>query len=513
MSIKGQDITTYYKADISDLKKGITEANKNIRLAQAEFKAVATRMDNWSKSTDGISAKLKSLNIILTEQKSKLENYKKQQMEMDKAYMENGKRVEELKANLQELADKGVSKTSEEYRTYKRALKDTEQEQIANKKASDDLKTKILEQQGAVNKTEKEIKNYKTVLSEIQSQENKVKTKTEELTDKIEKQQKGLNELKSKYQDVVLKQGKYSTEAKSLAKEIDSLSGELQENKTKMDNASKAADSLDKSLSDIDTETPNKGFTILNGTIANLISSGIKKLASAISGQLGSAISRVDTINSYKKTMQNLGYETEEVTDTTNKLKKGIEGLPTTLPNIMSMQQQYAALSGNIDEATKLTLALNNATLSGGQGQEIANSAMEQWYQIIAKGKPDMQSWTIINSAMPAQMNQIAEAVMGTGKKSQDLFSAWQEGTVTTQSVINALIALDTEGGSGLASFQKQALDASGGIETSMTNVKTAISNGLANIIEAIGTENIAIGFDNIKQAINKVIRWLDCKS
>ena len=101
--------------------------------------------------------------------------------------------------------------------------------------------------------------------------------------------------------------------------------------------------------------------------------------------------------------MQNLGYATEDVSRTTEELKTGIEGLPTTLPSIMSMQKQYAALSGNLDEATQLTLALNNATLAGGQGQEIANSAMEQWYQIIAKGKPDLQSWRIILQAMPAQ--------------------------------------------------------------------------------------------------------------
>ena len=152
MSTKGQDITTYYKADISDLKRGITEANKNMRLAQAEFKAVAAGMDDWSKSSDGVSAKLKSLNTILTEQKNKLENYKKQQNEMDKAYTENGKVVEILKSKLQDLADKGVSKTSEEYRKYQKELKLAEQEQISNKKASDDLKTKILEQQGRINK-------------------------------------------------------------------------------------------------------------------------------------------------------------------------------------------------------------------------------------------------------------------------------------------------------------------------------------------------------------------------
>ena len=516
MSTKGQDITTYYKADISDLKRGITEANKNMRLAQAEFKAVAAGMDDWSKSSDGVSAKLKSLNTILTEQKNKLENYKKQQNEMDKAYTENGKVVEILKSKLQDLADKGVSKTSEEYRKYQKELKLAEQEQISNKKASDDLKTKILEQQGAVNKTEKEIKNYNSVLTEVKSQENRVATQTETLTGKIEKQQKELDELKSKYQNVVLEQGKHSAEAKSLSKDIETLSTKLKTNKEKLENASSAADELDNSLSNINTEKANKGFTTLNATIANLISSGIKKLVSEINGQLNSAIARVDTINSYKKTMQNLGYTTDAVTDTTQKLKKGIEGLPTTLPNIMSMQQQYAALSGNIDEATELTLALNNATLAGGQGQEIASSAMQQWYQIIAKGKPDLQSWTIINGAMPAQMNQIAEAVMGAGKKSQDLFSAWQDGKVTTQQIKDAIVKLNTDGGGSLASFQQQALDASGGIETSMTNVKTAISNGLANIIEQIGAENIAGALDGIKKAIGEItpkiselIKWI----
>ena len=500
----GQDITTYYKADISDLKKGITEANKNIKLAQAQFKAAASSMDDWSNSSDGISAKLKSLTTILTEQKSKLANYQKQQEEMNSAYEKNGEIVEELKAKLQELADKGVSKTSDEYKEYKEALKDAEQEQTANKKKADELKTTILNQQAAVNQTEKEIDNYNTALAKAQSEESKAKSATGQLTSTIEEQQSELDELKTKYQNVVIAQGENSSEAKTLAKEIQDLSSELKTNKDKLENAADAADELDNSLENVDTDTLDTGLSTLSVTIGNLISSGIQKLASAITDQLDTAISRVDTLNAYEKTMTNLGYTTEEVTEASEALKEGIQGLPTTLTSVVSMQQQYAALSGNIDEATALTLALNDATLAGGQGQEVANSAAEQWYQIIAKGTPDQQSWTIINSAMPAQMNQIAEAVMGAGNQSQDLFEAWQDGTVTTQEVIDALIDLDTEGGSGMASFADQALDASSGIDTSMENVKTAIANGLANIIEAIGSENIAGAFDDIKVAINE---------
>lgn len=501
---KGEDITTKYKVDISDLKKNITEANTLIKESNSIFNKSVAGLDNWSNSASGLSAKIKQLQSNLEAQASKLTTYQKQLETAKKYEQEASKSVLALKEALNK-AKAEYGENSEEVKKLEKQLLEAEKAENSMKKQVSDLTVTVNNQEAVVEKTKKEIGNYEKALEGAKNEEERSKTATANLTKTIEEQQKELNELKSKYQDVVLKQGQYSAEAKILAKEIDSLSGELQENKTKADNASKAADELDKSLSDIDTETPNKGFTILNGTIANLISSGIKKLASAISGQLDSAISRVDTINSYKKTMKNLGYATEEVTDTTNKLKKGIEGLPTTLPNIMSMQQQYASLSGNIDEATKLTIALNDATLSGGQGQETANSAMEQWYQIIAKGKPDMQSWTIINSAMPAQMNQIAESVMGAGKKSQDLFSAWQEGTITTQSVIDAIIALDVEGGSGLTSFQRQAQDASGGIETSMTNLKTAISNGLANIIETIGTENIAAVFDSIKQSINQV--------
>ena len=47
---KGEDITTKYKIDISELKKGITEANNQIKLANSEFKKASAGMDDWSKS-------------------------------------------------------------------------------------------------------------------------------------------------------------------------------------------------------------------------------------------------------------------------------------------------------------------------------------------------------------------------------------------------------------------------------------------------------------------------------
>ena len=44
----------------------------------------------------------------------------------------------------------------------------------------------------------------------------------------------------------------------------------------------------------------------------------------------------------------------------------------------MQIEKQFLAFSGDLEKSTKLTLVLNDATLAGGQGQEVANSALTQ---------------------------------------------------------------------------------------------------------------------------------------
>ena len=152
-----ENVTTRFKVDISDLKAGITEANKQMRLANAEFNKASSGMENWAKSSTGITAKLKQLDSVLAAQKSKVQAYNEQLTRQKQAYAENGSRADQLRAKLQELADNGVSKTSEEYKKYQSELTKCEKEQIANQKAIDDLNVTILNQEAAVNKTEKEM--------------------------------------------------------------------------------------------------------------------------------------------------------------------------------------------------------------------------------------------------------------------------------------------------------------------------------------------------------------------
>lgn len=279
------EFTAKFKVDISDLKKNISEANKQIKLANATFKAETAGMGQWSKDADGLSKKLEQLKIVLSSQKTVLSSYQQQLEKQKAAYDENGKRAEQLKAKLQELASQGVAKTDEEYKKYQDALKSVLKEQENNGKACDDLKLSILKQQAAVNKTEADIKHYSSALDTLEAEQkaaaeaaSKQKTAYEQLQDTISDQESTLEALKKEYANVVLEQGKNSDAAQKLAKEIDNLSGELTDNKRQLSEADKAADEFDSSLEELDKDSrdASDGFTVMKGVLADLVASGIK---------------------------------------------------------------------------------------------------------------------------------------------------------------------------------------------------------------------------------------------
>lgn len=177
MAGNSQDITTKFNLDVSGFKKGIADANKSMKEANAEFKLATSSMGDWSKSSEGIQAKLKQLDDILGAQNTKLQAYRDQLSATEDAYRENEKRANELKSAMAQLVADGISPTSEEYKKYQRALKDVEKEQEKNEKSADELRTTLKNQEAAVNRTKKEQEDYEETLKDVQKAE-KLSAKT-----------------------------------------------------------------------------------------------------------------------------------------------------------------------------------------------------------------------------------------------------------------------------------------------------------------------------------------------
>ena len=59
------DFTSKFKVDISDLKQNIAEAQRQIKTANATFKAETAGMDKWSNDATGLAKKLEQLKSVL----------------------------------------------------------------------------------------------------------------------------------------------------------------------------------------------------------------------------------------------------------------------------------------------------------------------------------------------------------------------------------------------------------------------------------------------------------------
>ena len=62
-----------FSIDITNLKAGLTQANRLIKESNSEFKAAAAGLDDWTQSEEGLTAKLKNLNDVAELQAKKVD--------------------------------------------------------------------------------------------------------------------------------------------------------------------------------------------------------------------------------------------------------------------------------------------------------------------------------------------------------------------------------------------------------------------------------------------------------
>lgn len=259
-------------------------------------------------------------------------------------------------------------------------------------------------------------------------------------------------------------------------------------------------------------EKSNGGFgsivksSALFGTVAGaamaVVTGGINDMKSS----LGGAVARFDTLNAYPKVMAQMGYSTDDVTKSVGILKKGVDGLPTSLQDLTKSAQGFAILEKSATKGAETATALNDAFLASGASAGDASRGVEQYSQMLASGTVDLQSWRTLQETMPYALTKVANSFGLTGKSAErDLYAKLKAGQITVDQLNARFVELD----GGVNGFANTARTASGGIGTSFTNMKNAVVNGLTNMLTAIdngmktaGLGGIAAIFDQMKQGI-----------
>ena len=418
---KGEDITTRYKLDISDLKKNISEANNYIKLANSEFKKASSGMDDWTKSTDGLSAKLKQLKSTMEAQVSKLQSYQTQLQTAQKYEKQSASEIENLKKKLED-AKRAYGENSDEVRNLQSQLSSAEQAHSSIKQQISNLTVTINNQEAAVNKIEKEYSNYSTQLQNLQKAEERANSSTSKLSDTIDDQQKAVDDTKEAYKNALLQYGKNSSEAKNLAKEIKTLSGDLNDNKTKMQELDSAADKLDKSIDSAGKsadDASNGGFTVLKGALANLAADAVEGCINGIL-KLGGAL-----LNAGKQAIASYS-DYEQLVGGVETLFKDSSGI---VENYANNAYKTAGLSANeyMDTVTSFSASLLQS-LNG----DTAKSA-----EVADKAITDMSDNA---NKMGTSMESIQNAYQGFAKQNYTMLDNLKLGYGGTKSEMERLI-------------------------------------------------------------------------
>lgn len=236
------------------------------------------------------------------------------------------------------------------------------------------------------------------------------------------------------------------------------------------------------------------GITKVIGTSMNVLSSS-----------LDGAIDRFDTMQSYPKVMKSLGFASEQSQKSVAKLNQSVQGLPTSLTDVVTTSKSLASVTGNIDKATDTTIALNHAFLASGSSSADASRGLQQYSQMLAKGTVDMQSWRTLQETMAPALTKVAKKLGITSGNANELYAALQNGTITFDQFNDAMIECDTETGG----FADTALEASKGIKTSMTNIKSAVQNLEQGFMSAMNNmlKSKAMGglVDNLEKIKSKI--------
>ena len=244
-------------------------------------------------------------------------------------------------------------------------------------------------------------------------------------------------------------------------------------------------------------------FGVIAGAAQSLVNKGINLISESVTG----AIKRLDTLNNAPKILRNLGFSAEESAKSVKKIADGLSGLPSKLDDIVSNNVAIASSTDySLEKVTDLTLAFNNMALAGGKGSEDAQRAFVQFSQALGKGKFEAQEFKTLMEVMPGQLDQVAKSLLGPTSNAQKLKEELSEGTVTNDEFVDSIIELNKKGGKNFASFEEQAKDATKGVGTGITNMKIAVSRGIANIAKAIGSENISGAISKIGDAFESAL-------
>lgn len=453
--------TMKWKLDIAQFKASITDAKRQISLANAEFKQATGGAKDWADSITGVEAKIKQL------------------------------------SSTSESQNRILADLEGQYRTVSAEMGEASPQ-------AQRLAVQIERQKASIAQTETQLSAYNGRLSDLKAQQAEAESPMGKLNGTISEQEDKLASLKNEYANATLQYGKNSTEAQKLAGEITSLSGELQENKSAVNGAKGAADQFDQSLDNVDESADSAasgGISALEVALGNLISSGLQKVVGHIQDLAGEAIDSSDALYKFGQTMSFAGYDSSAIETAKSDMKDYADRTVYDLNTVANTTAQLAA--NGIDNYEGLTEAAGNLNAVAGGNADTFQSVAMVMTQTAGAGKLTTENWNQLADAIPGASGRLQEALLNAGAYTGNFREAMEKGEITADEFNAAIMEIGNE---PVAVEAAQSVDT---FEGAVGNMQAAVVDGLMKIIDAIGMENITGFINTVTEGIEDMIPYI----
>lgn len=498
----------------TEYRAALRKITQNLKEVSSEMKLVSSQYDKGDTSTEALTAKSEVLNKKLEQQKSKLATLQAQYGKMSEAYQTNAQKHEKLVASYEQENEKldrigqELGETSPEYQKQKDAVAKLSKEVESSSKAQDAnantmsrMRVQINNAATDINKTRAEISGLGTELGDLKGKQSQSVGEMDKLNSTIEQQKSKVESLKDAYSNAVMTYGKNSNEAKKLGSDLKSLSGELQENQSKMDSVKSRADNLAGGLDKLGgsaRDAGSGGFTVLKGALANLAGNVIQSAINGIQNLAGEAIDSSDALKNFESTMSFAGYDDSQIQTARDAMKDYADKTVYDLNTISNTTAQLAA--NGIEDYTGLTEAAGNLNAVAGGNANTFKSVAMVLTQTAGAGKLTTENWNQLADAIPGASGKIQEALLKNGAYTGNFRDAMEKGQITADEFNQAIMDL------GFTDAAQEAATSTDIFKGAIGNMQAAVVDGLMQIYDAIGSENVTGFINGITDAVSAVI-------
>lgn len=303
----------------------------------------------------------------------------------------------------------------------------------------------------------------------------------ETLRSTISKQEDTLQQLKQRYVDVATEQGETSDEARELARQIQDLSSELHENKTKLSDAEYAADKLDNSLEEVESSAKkaDDGFTMFKATLANLAADAIMRAVDGIKNLVGNVIELGQNFTSTMSEVSAISGATDEDFEKLEACAREYGATTVFSASNAAEALKYMSLAGwDADQSTSALGGVLNLAAASGMELGAASDMVTDYLSAFAMEAGDAAYFADLLSYAQSHSNTTAEALGEAYKNCAANLNAAGQDVETVTSLLE-----------GMANQGYKGSEAG----TAMAAIMRDITNGMKDGAIKIGETSVAV--------------------